>query len=115
MRRRGLLMTVLLAFAAGPHPAGGWQVNTQETPLNEYLVAGVVVWAHVGSASIAVRGANLLGHLRIDVRTYRVKQPSTLLDLRPGDSIIAVYSRQDGMLHRLRRGRMADRPSRSLK
>jgi hypothetical protein len=86
--------------------ARAWQAETpHEAAPNEYLVVGIVVWAHAGASSIAIRGSGLLGYLRIRVRSYRVKQPSALLGLRPGDAVTAVFSRRDGMLHRLRRVR----------
>jgi hypothetical protein len=75
----------------------------QGDPPSEYLVVGTVVWVHAGASSIALRGTGLLGNLRIRVRSYRVKQSSALVDLRPGDAITGVFSRKDGMLHRLRR------------
>ena len=82
------------------------ETDSRETGPNEYLVAGTVVWAHAGSSSIAIRGSSLLGYLRVRVRSYRVKQPSSLLGLRAGDTITAVFSRRDGMLHRVRRVRI---------
>ena len=86
--------------------AQAWQAGApRETAPNEYLVVGTVVSAHAGGSSIAIRGPGLLGHLRMRVRSYRVKQPSVLLGLRPGDAVTAVFSRSDGMLHRLRRVR----------
>jgi len=78
------------------------QTDSRETEPNEYLVAGTVVWAHAGSSSIGIRGSSLLGYLRVRVKSYRVKQPSSLLGLRAGDTVTAVFSRRDGMLHRLR-------------
>jgi hypothetical protein len=97
-----LLIVLLLALTAQARPAVALQIDSRETPLNEYLIVGTVVWVHAGSSSIAVRGTGLLGHLRVAVRSYRVKQPSALLNLQPGDAITAVFSRRDGMLHRLR-------------
>jgi hypothetical protein len=86
--------------------AQAWQADApRNSAPNEYLVVGTVVWAHAGASSIAIRGSGLLGYLRIRVRSYRVKQASSLVDLRPGDTITAVFSRRDGMLHRLRRVR----------
>jgi hypothetical protein len=103
MPGRRLPIVLLLALAASAGQAVALQIDAREPALNEYLVAGKVVWAHAGSSSIAIRGSSLMGYLRIRVKSYRVKQPSTLLDLRPGDAITAVFSRKDGMLHRLRR------------
>jgi hypothetical protein len=103
---RRLLPLLLLSLTAQ-----AWQADLpREASPSEYLVAGTVVWAHAGASSIAIRGSGLLGYLRIRVRSYRVKQASALLGLRPGDAVTAVFSRRDGMLHRLRRLRssMAD-------
>jgi hypothetical protein len=100
-----LLMVLLLALTAQAGHADALQIDSRQTELTEYLVAGTVVWAHAGSSSIAIRGSNLLGYLRIQVKSYRVKQANALIDLRPGDTITAVFSRRDGMLHRLRRVR----------
>jgi hypothetical protein len=82
-------------------------IYATETDLQEYLVIGTVVWAHPASSSIAIRGASLPGHLRLEAKSCRVKQPSVLLDLHPGDKITAAFSRKDGMLHRLKRVRNA--------
>jgi hypothetical protein len=102
-----VLMVLLLALSAEIQPASAVQIDAHETALSEYLVVGTVVWAHAPSSSIAVRGFSLLGYMRVRVRSYRVKQPSALRDLRPGDRITAVFSRRDGMLHRLRRVRVS--------
>jgi hypothetical protein len=96
------LPLILLLALSGP----ALQAATpRETAPKEYLVIGTVVWANAGASSIAIHGSGLLGYLRIRVRSYRVKQPSSLVGLRPGDAITAVFSRRDGMLHRLRRVR----------
>jgi hypothetical protein len=100
-----LLIVLLLALTAQARQAVAVQIDSRDATPVEYLVAGTVVWAHVGSSSIAIRGSGLLGYLRVRVRSYRVKQSSALLDLRPGDAVTAVFSRRDGMLHRLRRVR----------
>jgi hypothetical protein len=99
------VMVLLLALTAQARDVDTLRIDASETAPNEYLVVGTVVWAYAGSSSIAIRGSGLLGYLRIRVRAYRVKQASALLDLRPGDAVTAVYSRRDGMLHRLRRVR----------
>jgi hypothetical protein len=98
-----LPIVLLLALTAQSRQAVALQVDSQEAAPSEYLVAGTVVWAHAGSSSIAICGSGLLGYLRVRVRSYRVKQRTSLLDLRPGDAITAVFSTKDGMLHRLRR------------
>jgi hypothetical protein len=98
-----MLVVLLLVLLAEVQPAAAQQIDSREVALNEYLVVGTVIWTHTGSSSIAVRGSSLLGYLRLRVRTYQVKQPSALVDLRPGDAITAVFSKRDGMLHRLRR------------
>jgi Cu/Ag efflux protein CusF len=108
MPRCRLPIFLLLALTALTAQAQAWQAEApRETAPNEYLVVGTVVWAHAGASSIAIRGSGLLGYLRIRVSSYRVKQPSSLLGLRPGDAVTAVFSRRDGMLHRLRRTRGA--------
>lgn len=99
------VMVLLLALTAQARHANAERIDASETTPIEYLVAGTVVWANAGSSSIAIRGSGLLGYLRVRVRAYRVKQASALLDLRPGDVVTAVFSRRDGMLHRLRRAR----------
>jgi hypothetical protein len=100
-------MTALFLALALP----AWHAPAQQPEWNEYLVVGTVVWAHAGASSIAVRGSSLLGYLRVEVRSYRVKQPSSLMDVRPGDTITAVFSKRDGMLHRLRRVRTSPKNS----
>ena len=93
-----LSIVLLLALTAQAGHAGTLPIDSRETAVTEYLVAGTVVWVHAESSSIAIRGPNLLGYLRIRVKSYRVRQARTLIDLRPGDSITAVFSRKDGML-----------------
>jgi hypothetical protein len=106
MPRYRLAILLLLALTALTAQAQAWPAEApRETAPSEYLVIGTVVWAHAGASSIAIRGSGLLGYLRIRVRSYQVKQPSSLLGLRPGDAVTAVFSRSDGMLHRLRRVR----------
>jgi len=100
-----LPIVLLLALTAQARQAVALQIDSRETAPVEYLVVGTVVWAHAGSSSIAIRGSGLLGYLRVRVKSYRVKQRSALLDLRPGDAVTAVFSQRDGMLHRLRRVR----------
>jgi hypothetical protein len=97
----GCRVPILLLLAL---TAQAWQAPRETVP-TEYLVVGTVVWAYAGTSSIAIRGTGLLGYLRIRVRAYRVKQASSLVDLRPGDAVTAVFSRRDGMLHRVRRVR----------
>jgi hypothetical protein len=98
-----MLVVLLLVLFTEIQSAGAQQRDSREVALNEYLVVGTVIWTHAGSSSIAVRGSSLLGYLRLRVHTYQVKQPSALVDLRPGDAITAVFSKRDGMLHRVRR------------
>ena len=102
MSRCRLSAVLLVALTALP-----WPAHAAETELQEYLVMGTVVWVHPGSSAISLRGVSLLGHLRLQEKSYRVKQPSVLLDLHPGDKITAAFSRKDGMLHRLKRVRSA--------
>ena len=84
-----LSAVLLVALTAAP-----WSSHAAETELQEYLVIGTVVWIHPGSSSISIRGASLLGRLRLEEKSYRVKQPSALLDLHPGDKITAAFSRK---------------------
>jgi hypothetical protein len=101
-----MMIVLLLALAAPPPHGVAFQINSRETVLIEYLIVGTVVWVHTGpSSSIGVRGSGLLGHLRVSVKSYKVKQSNALLTLQPGDAITAVFSRKDGMLHRVRRVR----------
>jgi len=96
---------LLVALTAQARYAVALQIESREAAINEYLVVGTVVWVHAESSSIAIRGSGLLGHLRVSVKSYQVKQPGALLNLQPGDGITAVFSRKDGLLHRLRRVR----------
>jgi hypothetical protein len=106
MPRCRLPILLLLALTALTGQAQAWQADApREASPNEYLVVGIVVWENAGASSIAIRGSGLLGRLRIRVTSYRVKQPNSLVGLRPGDAVTAVFSRRDGMLHRLRRVR----------
>lgn len=92
------LMLAPPAVRANRHP-----IPVSDSRPREYVVVGVVISADAGSSSIVIRGASLMGRLRIQVGSFRVKQPSSLEDLKPGDMITSVYSRSDGMLHRVRR------------
>lgn len=102
-----LSIVLLLALTVQGGHADTLPIDSRETAVAEYLVAGTVVWVHAQSSSLAIRGSKLLGYLRIGVNSYRVKQAYALRDLRPGDKVTAVFSSKDGMLHRLRRVRMA--------
>ena len=68
----------------------------------DYLVLGIVIWAHPQSAEVAIRAASLFGRLHVEEREYRVKQPGSFLGLKKGDRVTAIFSEKDGMLHRLR-------------
>jgi hypothetical protein len=89
---RVVLIGVLMAASADPMPANA---------IAGRVVTGTVV--SVQSSSVTIRLPNMLGYLRVRVRTYKVCQPASLLGLRPGDRISGVFSRSDGMLHRVRR------------
>jgi len=97
------MLALLAVVFAQASPVDAKGAEGVESELQEYLVVGTVVWAHPDSSSISIRGARLLEYLHMQVRSYRVKQASALVELRPGDKITAVFSRKDGMLHRLRR------------
>jgi hypothetical protein len=101
--RRLLLLVLLTVGFAQASPVDAQGPNGIESELQEYLVVGTVIWTHPASSSISIRGARLLEYLHMQVRSYRVKQPGALLDLQPGDKVMAVFSRKDGMLHRLKR------------
>ena len=103
MSKCPLLLALLISLAAQTRHVEGQEIDANATELQEYLVIGTVVWVQPGASSISIRGASLLGRLRIQVKSYRVKQPSALINLHPGDKITAVFSRKDGMLHRLKR------------
>jgi hypothetical protein len=96
-----LAMTSLLAsYAPGTLPA----VAMESSP-EEHLVLGTAVSVRPGDRTIVIREANLFGQMRFQVRSSQLKQPSSLLGLRHGDRIMAVYSKKDGMLQRLRESR----------
>ena len=65
------------------------------------VIVGTVV--AVQSPRVTVRLPNLLGYIRVRVRTYKVQQPALLNGLKPGDRIRGVLSESDGLLHRVRR------------
>jgi hypothetical protein len=65
------------------------------------VIVGTVV--EVQPPRVTVRLPNLLGYLRVRVRTYKVRQPAALNGLKPGDRITGVLSDRDGLLHRVRR------------
>ncbi|MDQ1473776.1 MAG: hypothetical protein QOJ99_5256 [Bryobacterales bacterium] len=100
MRRLHALLTICIfpAFCSEAFSAAA------STSL-ESLVLGTVVSVNPASAAIVIREANPFGHLRFQVKPYKVKQPSALVGLRAGDRIMAVYSKKDGMLHRLKESR----------
>jgi hypothetical protein len=100
-----MMIVLLLALGAQARQVAALQVDSRAAAVNEYLVVGTVVWVHAESSSIAIRGAGLLGHLRLSVKSYQVKQASAIQNLQPGDAITAVFSTRDGMLHRVRRVR----------
>ena len=69
----------------------------------ERTIFGTVVAVNAERSLISVRPSNLFGLPRINLNTYRVKQPILLNGLRSGDRVTGVFSNSDGMLHRLRR------------
>jgi Cu/Ag efflux protein CusF len=89
---RAVFMAVLIAASTGA---------AQDEPIAGRVVVGAIV--SIQSPSVTVRLPNMLGYLRVRVRTYRVRQPASLVGLKPGDRISGVLSRKDGMLHRVRR------------
>ena len=89
---RAVMIAVLVAASAGAAPGDS---------ITGHVVIGTIV--SIQSPSITVRLPNMLGYLRVRVRTYRVRQAASLAGLRPGDRISGVLSRNDGMLYRVRR------------
>jgi hypothetical protein len=89
---RAALIAIFIAASAGAIPADA---------IAGRVVTGTVV--SIRSPSVTVRLPNMLGYLRVRIRTYKVRQPASLVGLRPGDRISGVLSRSDGMLHRVRR------------
>ena len=100
-----MMMVMFLALVAPARHAFALQIDSRVTAPDEYLVVGTVVRVQAGSSSITIRGSGLPGHLRVSVKSYQVKQPVALLNLQPGDGTTAVFSRKDGMLHRVRDAR----------
>jgi hypothetical protein len=95
------ILVALISSLAKPCCAATSEQPRQE--IQEYLIVGTVVWANAATASMAIRGTSLIGRLRVEVKSYHVKEPGTLANLHPGDRITAVFSAKDGMLHSLRR------------
>ena len=89
---RVLTLSVLIAVSAGV---------TRGEPTVGHVVIGTIV--SIQSPSVTIRLPNMLGHLRMRVRTYKLRQPASLVGLQPGDRISGVLSTSDGMLHRVRR------------
>jgi hypothetical protein len=98
-----LLAMLLIAFAVQGQQAGVAGADPPGKTIREYLVLGTVIWANPASASISIRGMNLIGNRSLQVKTFRAESRSALAHLHPGDRIMAVFSREDGMLHSLRR------------
>lgn len=63
---------------------------------------GTVISVDPDHCRITIRQANLLGYLRMDMRTYDVTAVSMLANFRRGDRIKGTFSSTDGKLHRLR-------------
>jgi hypothetical protein len=92
----------LLVFSVTLHAAPARQQELADGSL-EHLVLGTVVAIRPELSLITIRESDLLGRLRVRFKSYQVKQTFHLYGLRPGDRITAVFSSQDGMLHRVRR------------
>ncbi len=89
-------VTLLLALfcipakgADGPRPS-------------QHTVAGTVVRVEPQDSTLVIRETGFLGRFRIQVKSYRVKKPSQLAHLSPGDKVSGVYFTKDGLLHGLR-------------
>jgi hypothetical protein len=102
MRTLRVLAAICISLVFAPEKC---RAEAAPNSLEEHLVLGTVVSVNPGDRAIVIREANLFGQLRFQVRSYQVKQPSSLLGLRNGDKIMAVYSKKDGLLHRLRESR----------
>jgi Cu/Ag efflux protein CusF len=92
---------VVLALAFGT-PAIA-DMRSASVPETEFPVSGLVVSVDTAASKVIIRPATLLGTMRIETITYRVRQAISLNGIRPGDRVSAVFSTRDGMLHRVRR------------
>jgi len=98
MRKCCLLPLLSLALAVQPD-----DLRAQLNAGAERTIFGTVVAVNTERSLISLRPTNLFGFLRINLTTYRVKQPVLLNGLHSGDRVAGVFSSYDGMLHRLRR------------
>ena len=98
MRKSCWLPLCCLALAVQPDTLRA-QLNT----VPERTIFGTVVAINAERSLITVRPSNLFGLLRINLNSYRVKQPILLNGLHAGDRVTGIFSSSDGMLHRLRR------------
>ena len=98
-----ILVMALVSLAVLGRPSSAAAAEAAGKSVREYLIVGTVVSINAATASVAIRGTSLVGRLHLDVKSYKVRQPSALLELHPGDRITAVFSEKDRMLHRLRR------------
>jgi hypothetical protein len=96
MRKCSIALFISFALQAAPPPGDKPTLAARD-------IQGTVVAVDPRDASITLRQPNLIGYLRLRVKSYQVKQLSALKELRPGDRITGVYLQRDGMLHRLRR------------
>jgi len=97
MKRRGLksmlIAMALCSVSACPAGFAGGSAGR--------VIVGTVV--AVQPPRVTVRLPNLLGYMRVRVRTYKVRQPALLNGLKPGDRIRGVVSDSDGLLRHVRR------------
>lgn len=98
MRKWRWLPLLCLALAIRPDHLRG-ELNAGA----ERNIFGTVVAVNAERSLITLRPSNLFGLLRINLSSYRVKQPILLNGLHSGDRVSGVFSSSDGMLHRLRR------------
>ena len=102
----GVCIVVVAVFSCGQLAGSASRVQrVADSQPGEFLVVGIVVAAEPAASLITIRQPNLFGKLRIEMKSYHVKQRSALAELHPGDRITAVFSTKDGMLHRLTRVR----------
>ena len=90
-------LMVSMTIQAAPQP------GKTADDLDERPVVGTVIGANPRTSVITIRESDLLGRLRLRLRSYKVKQTMLLNELQTGDKITAVFSARDGLLHRLRR------------
>jgi hypothetical protein len=98
--KAGSLKWILISAALCPVSASPAETAAGSTGRGRVIVGTVVA---VQPPRVTVRLPNLLGYMRVRVRTYKVRQPALLNGLKPGDRIRGVLLESDGLLHHVRR------------